>query len=159
MIEPPSGQTEPTPIADVTELFRTRREPMARLAYVLTGDAAISDEIVQDAFLKVHTDWSRIKNPSAYLRTAVLNGCRSYHRHINVERRLPVERRAPELTVHDEISDALAKVSYPRRAVLALRYFCDLPDSEIAEILNIRPATVRSRVARGLKDLRKELEP
>ena len=49
---------------------------MARLAYVLTGDAGRADEIVQDAFLKVHARWDRIDNPIAYLRTAVVNGCR-----------------------------------------------------------------------------------
>ena len=158
MIEPPSGQAEPTAVGDVGELFRDRREPMARLAYVLTSDAAVSDEIVQEAFLKVHTNWAQITNPSAYLRAAVVNGCRSHHRHIIVERSIPADRTRAEFAVTDEISDALAKVSYPRRAVLALRYFCDLPDSEIAELLHIRPATVRSRIARGLKDLRKELE-
>ena len=142
---------------ELAELFRTRREPMARLAYVLTGNAQVSDEIVQDAFLKVHSNWKRITNPIGYLRTAVINGCHSYHRHVAVERRTPVGRPEVEVAVTDELSDALAKLSYDHRAVLALRYFCDLDDFEIADILNIRPGTIRSRIHRALAKLRKEI--
>jgi RNA polymerase sigma factor (sigma-70 family) len=61
--------------------------------------------------------------------------------------------------VHRELDDALAKLPYRRRAALALRYFCDLPDSEIAVALDVRPATVRSLIHRGLADLRKEITP
>jgi RNA polymerase sigma factor (sigma-70 family) len=149
----------PQPVGDedLAGLFRARREPMARLAYVLTGNSQVSDEIVQDAFLKMHSNWERISNPSGYLRTAVINGCHSYHRHVAVERRAPIARQRVAVSVTDEISDALAQLSYDRRAVLALRYFCDLDDFEIADILNIRPGTVRSRIHRGLAQLRKEI--
>ena len=143
--------------ADVSELFRTHREPMTRLAYVLTSNAEVSDEIVQDAFLKVHASWDRIDNPVAYLRRAVINGCHSHHRRLRVERRAPVERGWSSSLAANELGDALAKLAYPRRAVLALRYFCDLTDLEIAQILGCRPATVRSRISRGLADLRKEI--
>ena len=143
--------------AEVSELFRTHREPMARLAYVLTSNAEVSDEIVQDAFLTVYRNWDRIADPVAYLRTAVINGCHSHHRHLRVERRAPVTRERFSSLAPNELGDALAKLPYPRRAVLALRYFCDLTDLEIAQILGCRPATVRSRISRGLADLRKEI--
>ena len=143
--------------AEVSELFRTHREQMAKLAYVLTSDAEVSDEIVQDAFLRVHRNWNRIDQPVAYLRTAVINGCHSHHRRLRVERRAPVARERSSSLAANELGDALAKLAYPRRAVLALRYFCDLTDPEIARILGCRPATVRSRISRGLTDLRKEI--
>jgi RNA polymerase sigma factor (sigma-70 family) len=153
-----SGDTSLTSnVSDVAELFRHRHEQMTKLAYILTNDAEASNEIVQDAFLKVHANWDRIDNPIGYLRTAVINGCHSHHRHLRVERRTPMPRETSLSLEANEIGDALAKLPYPRRAVLALRFFCDLDDHDIAAILDIRPATVRSRIARGLADLRKEI--
>jgi RNA polymerase sigma factor (sigma-70 family) len=154
----PADESVPLPLASVSELFRVWREPMARLAYVLTGNSEVSDEIVQDAFLNVHRRWAQLTNPVGYLRTAVINGCNSYHRHAAVERRAPVLPQPAMTSAGDEISDALAKLSYSHRAVLVMRFFCDLPDGEIADALNIRPATVRTRIHRGLTELRKELD-
>jgi RNA polymerase sigma factor (sigma-70 family) len=59
----------------------------------------------------------------------------------------------------DELSDALANLDHRYRAVLALKYFCDLADDEVATVLRIRPATVRTRQRRALALLRKELQP
>jgi RNA polymerase sigma factor (sigma-70 family) len=143
----------------VAELFREWRVPMARLAYVLTGDAGRADEIVQDAFLKMHRRWDRIDNPVAYLRTAVVNGCRSHHRRVAIERRRPPEPVGVAWLEADELSDALATLHLRYRAVLALKYFCDLTDDEVAAALHIRPATVRTRQRRALVLLRKELRP
>jgi RNA polymerase sigma factor (sigma-70 family) len=157
MTDVPPDKSRTTATDDVAALFRSHRQPMARLAYVLTNDAQVSDEVVQDAFLKVHANWSRIENPVAYLRTAVVNGCHSHHRHLRVERRTPDTPQVASQLGANELAAALAKLAYPRRAALALRYFCDLDDFQIAEILDCRPATVRSRIARGLADLRKEI--
>jgi RNA polymerase sigma factor (sigma-70 family) len=143
----------------VAELFRQWRVPMARLAFVLTGDSGRADEIVQEAFLQVHARWDRIANPVAYLRTAVVNGCRSHHRRAAAERRLPRDRPEEAYLVADELGDALAALHRRYRAVLALKYFCDLADDEIATVLHIRPATVRTRQRRALALLRKELQP
>jgi RNA polymerase sigma factor (sigma-70 family) len=142
---------------DLAELFELRREPMARLAYVLIGNAQIADEIVQDAFLRMHANWSTIDNPSAYLRTTVINGCRSHHRRVAVERRRPAERQEPSALGANELSDAIGALSYDHQVVLSLRYFCDLSDNEIADVLHIRPGTVRVRLHRALNRLRKEL--
>ena len=142
----------------LTGLFIEWREPMARLAYVLTGDAFRSDEIVQEAFLQLHAKWDRIDNPVGYLRTAVVNGCRSNHRHLAVVRRSPRPRPDVAVLAAHELGDALAKLDYPYRAVLALRFYCDLTDDEIAAELGIRRATVRTRVRRALMKLRKEIE-
>lgn len=150
-------EARPRSSVGVSELFRARREQMARLAYILTTSAEAADEIVQDAFLNVHANWERIDNPTAFLRTTVVNGCHSHLRRLRVERRLPITRAASSSLNANEMRDALAKLSYSKRAVLALRYFCDLTDEEIATTLGCRPATVRSRAARALADLRKEI--
>jgi RNA polymerase sigma factor (sigma-70 family) len=154
----PDRSGSPTNV-EVSVLFRAQREPMARLAYVLTHHAEVSEEIVQDAFIKLHANWGRVDNRVGYLRTCVVNGCHSYHRRLRLERRLQPRREESTDLASNELRDALAKLVYPRRAALALRYFCDLSEDEIARIIGCRPATVRSRIARGLADLRKEISP
>jgi RNA polymerase sigma factor (sigma-70 family) len=136
---------------------------MARLAYVLTGDSAIADEIVQDAFLRVHQNWHRLDNPIGYLRVAVVNGCHSFHRRRAVEKRHAPSTEAIRMDAANdglgELAPALARLPERQRTALALRYLCDLPDPEIAAALGARPATVRSLIRRGLATLRQEIEP
>ncbi len=125
------------PPGTVAELYQLQRLPMARLAFVLTGSSSFANEIVQEAFLKVHVNWAHIENPGGYLRTAVVNGCRSYHRHQAVVERTPLSPPVHARQLHRELDDALAKLPYRRRAALALRYFCDLPDEDIALALDV----------------------
>jgi len=144
----------------VVELFRQRRQPMVRLAYTLTRDAELSDEIVQDAFLQLHEKWAAVDNPAGYLRTAVVNSCHSHHRHLQVVRKAPIEHVVPPAAtdaVDEELVRAIARLPFRQQAVLALRYFSDLEDVEIAATLGISRATVRTRAHRGLDRLRKEI--
>ncbi|MCU1396638.1 MAG: polymerase, sigma-24 subunit, subfamily [Ilumatobacteraceae bacterium] len=147
---------------DAAALFRTHRMPMARLAYVLTGQAAVADEIVQDAFLKVHQHWARLDNPIGYLRVAVVNGCHSFHRRRALEQRNAVAAvSAVEDAVSDGLGDigtALTRLPERQRTALALRYLCDLSDRDIADALGARPATIRSLISRGLAALREEIQ-
>lgn len=143
----------------VVELYRTRRQGMVRLAYVLTRDPAVADDLVQEAFIAVHRNWDRVERPGPYLRTAVVNACRSHHRHLRVVRDVPAYRprmvETPTPFDH-ELQEALERLPFDQRAVLALRYFEDLDDIEIATVLGVRRATVRSRAHRALAQLRKE---
>jgi RNA polymerase sigma-70 factor (sigma-E family) len=138
-------------------LYRERYAPMVRLAYLLSGDRAVAEELVQDAFISVHRNWARATNPSAYLRTAVVNACNSWGR----RRALEVLRRpaAPDPSVLDaeELWDTLVVLPMRQRAAIVLRFYEDLPDDRIAELLGCRPATVRTAIHRGLARLRKEL--
>jgi len=132
---------------------------MVQLAFLLIGDAAVADEVVQDAFLQVHRRWSRLDNPGGYLRTAVVNACRSHQRHRRVVERKPILAPDPADLGANELGDALNKLPYRQRAALALRYFADLTDDDIATALDVRPATVRSLIHRGLAALRKDIAP
>lgn len=149
--------------AAIADLYRVEREPMARLAYLIVRDVDLADEIVQDAFVRLHAQHGGVRNPAGYLRTAVVNACRSHHRHISVVRRTPLERPRPaEIEIDHldgELDHALARLSHDHRVVLALRYFCDLDDRDIASILGIRRATVRTRAHRALERLRQEITP
>lgn len=157
-----SEALDPPPIAlGFVELYRDRYEPMVRLAYLLTSDRATAEELVQDAFVKVHRQWDRgIDHPKAYLRTAVVNACHSWGRR-KVREREHHRRRLeavpdPEL-VSDEMGDILTALPDRQRAAIVLRYYEDLPEDEIAELLGCRPNTVRTMIHRGLKALRKEI--
>jgi RNA polymerase sigma-70 factor (sigma-E family) len=144
----------------IEELYRQRREPSVRLAAFLVGDIAVAEEIVQDAFLQVARRWARLDNPAGYLRTAVVNGCRSHVRRLALIRRspLPKPRLHVEAPEHDDLWAVLARLPERRRAAIVLRYYEDLPVIEIARVLGCRPGTVASLLHRGLADLRKVLD-
>jgi RNA polymerase sigma factor (sigma-70 family) len=139
------------------ELFAREAEPMIRLAISLVDTRERAEEIVQDAFEKTLLSWRRLDRPGAYVRAAVVNGCRT-----ELRRRLVV-RRAVEYPVDQivaspadsELLDALARLTPKRRIALTLRYYADLPEAEIAELMGVRLGTVKSLVSRGLADLRK----
>ena len=148
-------------VDSVDALFRARWGPSVRLAAVLVGELAIAEEVVQDAFVQVARRWDGLDNPAGYLRTAVVNGCRNHRRHLGTIRRrspapLPLTVDAPEL---DELWAVLARLPARRRAALVLRYYEDLPVTEIARLLGCKPGTVSSLLHRGLADLRKVLAP
>jgi RNA polymerase sigma-70 factor (sigma-E family) len=141
------------------QLYRERYEPMVRLAYLMIGDRAAAEELVQDAFVNVHRSWARATNPPAYLRVAVVNACRSWGRRRTLELHRQPAPADPATMVADEMWDALQVLPMRQRAAIVLRFYEDLPDARIAELLGCREATVRTAIHRGLERLRKEIEP
>lgn len=135
---------------------------MLRMATLMVGSVAVAEEVVQDAFVVVSGRWSSLERPGAYLRTTVVNGCAQVLRRRDAEgRALAAQSPAPEFELPSrliELRDALERLSERQRIVVVLRYFVDIPDEEIAEVLGVRPATVRSLARRALRVLRKELE-
>ena len=134
---------------------------MVRLAVLMVESRATAEDVVQDAFVAVDSRWSSLDRPGAYLRTCVINGCRAVLRRERTERRLrprmaePASVEAPTHLI--ELRSALDRLNERQRAVVVLRYFADLPDTEIAQILDCRESTVRSIASRSLAILRKEL--
>lgn len=141
------------------DLFREHYGAAVRLAYLLTGSRAVAEDVVQDSFMRLHGHWNRVEQPTAYLRASVVNACRAYHRRARRERahfpELVVNSVSPETPI---VLDALAALPYRQRAALALRFYEDRSDREIAKALRCRPATVRSLIHRGLAALRKVTE-
>ena len=95
---------------------------------------------------------------SPYVRVAVLNGCRSMGRRQALERERRPAPPDPVPLGADELWDALATLTDRQRAAIVLRFYCDLPDADIAAALGCREATVRTSVHRGLAKLRKEID-
>jgi RNA polymerase sigma-70 factor (sigma-E family) len=143
---------------DLTRLYRHQGEAMVRLARLLTGSDAVAQEVVQEAFLKMHQRGGSPDNPEGYLRTTVANLSKSHLRRLRLERRLPVPERFsfedPEI---DETWAAVCRLPFRQRSVLALRFYCDMSEAEIARVLGCRPGTVKSSLSRGLAKLREEL--
>jgi RNA polymerase sigma factor (sigma-70 family) len=140
-------------------VYRDRYKDLVRLAYLLIRQRGIAEEIVQDAFIASRGKVDSLRDPFAYVRTAVVNRCYSWGRRAKLERER--QPRAPDPTelVIDELWDAISTLSDRQRAAIVLRYYEDLPDKDIAELLGCRVPTVRTAIHRGLRALRKVVEP
>ncbi len=149
-------------------LYEQHAGDARRLAYLLTGDAALAEDVVQDAFVRLAGRLAHLRNVDAfgpYLRRTVVNLCRMHFRRRKVERayvarQSPEERTSagPEQRPDDELRAALLRLPERQRAALVLRFYLDLPDAEIAETLRCRPSTVRSLIHRGTTALREVIE-
>lgn len=131
---------------------------LLRVAFVLTGSGPAAEDVVHDVFASVGPRIADLDDPVPYLRVAVVNRCRSLHRRF---RSAPPPDRPIDVVLDvglTDLRDALAALSVKQRTAIVLRYLCDLPDQEIADILDCRRATVRSLVQRGLAELRSVLD-
>ena len=141
------------------DFYQAFFEPMVRLAYLLTASRPAAEDLVQDCFARLHQRWPRVRQPTAYLRTSVVNACRGYHRRRRRECAHFADLVATDVSPDTPVVlDALGRLPYNQRAALILRFYEDRSDVEIAEFLGCRPATVRSLVHRGLSRLQKVIE-
>lgn len=129
---------------------------MVRLGALLTGSAALAEEVAQDSFLALRQRFVSVDSPGAYLRTSVVNGCRAALRR---EQREATElaRRPTQLLLPpelDEMWSIVQRLPEHQRAVVVLRFYEDLTEAEIARILNCRVGTVKSRLHRALATLK-----
>lgn len=143
------------------DVFRRDYERLVRLAHVLTRSNAVAEDVVQAAFIGLHQRWDDVERPSAYLRTAVVNGCTSWHRSRAREaaRFALVHDDTPVSLGAREMLDALAALPTAQQTALALRFYEGLSEAEIADVMACPVGTVKSHLHRGLRRLRKVIEP
>jgi RNA polymerase sigma-70 factor (sigma-E family) len=156
------------PASSVTELFRGHHLELVRLALLMTGDVATAEDVVQDAFERLHRRWPSLRRQDsglAYVRSSVLNGCRSIHRRAQVARKYEARLAEPSASEaqtavleRSELMAALLALPRRQREVLVLRYYADLDVAEVAATLRIGPSAVRSTAARGLAALGRALQ-
>jgi RNA polymerase sigma-70 factor (sigma-E family) len=150
-------------------LFAEHYRPLVRLVSGLLDDNGTCEEVVQDAFVAVwrrRPDLRADERLPAYLRSAVLNGARSALRHEGVARRHLRSLRPPapapeaETLPGDDVRvlEALRALPVRQREVLALRYYLDLAEAEIATTLGISAGSVKTHAHRGLAALAERLE-
>jgi RNA polymerase sigma-70 factor (sigma-E family) len=155
----------------VRDLFRDHHLELVRLAAVMLGDVPAAEDVVQDAFERLHRHWRRVRSPSsglAYVRSCVLNACRSAHRRDAVARKYAPRLagrpgdigRDPAAAVADttQVMAALRLLTRRQREVVVLRYYADQDVAEIAETLRISPGAVRAVMNRALAVLGRALE-
>lgn len=146
---------------EFTEWAAGCQRSLLRTAYLLTGDLHRSQDLVQEALVKVALRWSRLRdgNPTAYARRIVVHDNASWWR-----RRRESTGADPDDSVPDEVSSdpvtalvvrrALMRLTPAQRAVLVLRHFDDLSERETAEALGVSVGTVKSQNAAALARLR-----
>ncbi|CAA9250587.1 MAG: hypothetical protein AVDCRST_MAG41-1878 [uncultured Corynebacteriales bacterium] len=158
---------------DPDEDFRAyvahRSPALLRTGYLLTGDAAAAEDLVQSALAKTWRHWRRVAamgNPDAYVRRVMLNERRSWWRRTGAREQLvgvPPERPGPDEAVahadRDRVWRAMSRMPPRMRAVLVLRYWDDLSEAEIADVLGCSTGTVKSQASRRLRRLADLLEP
>lgn len=143
----------------VEELYRRERAGLVRLALLVIGSRTAAEDVVQESFLRLRSTATELTDPVKYLRRIVLNEARRVLRRREIERRhAPVDQGIVLLPELDEMWRLLEGVSENRRVALVLRYYEDLPFSEIARLMDCRESTARSLVHRGLKSLRRKLD-
>jgi RNA polymerase sigma factor (sigma-70 family) len=149
-----------TPSLAFDEFFRNEWVGAVRLVAILTQQSVVAEDLAQDAFARVYANWERAKIPKAYLRATVVNVCRQWHRHEGVERaKMPLVARVASVeVVAHELADAVGALPYRQRAVLVLRYYVDLSEAVIAEVLHCRAGTVKSLASRALASLEKDIQ-
>ena len=154
-----------TPTFD--EYVAARSGALLRFAYLLSGDRHLAEDLVQEVLVKAHRRWSAIEaaNPDAYLKQALVRTHVSWRRRRSSSE-VPADRVPESASIdafedrqasRDEVWAMLAGLSPTQRAVLVLRYYEDLDDQRIAELVAISPSTVRVHAHRGLRALRETL--
>jgi len=133
------------------------------LAFVLTGDLRLAEDLTQDAFTAAWRNWAEIVNPSGWIRSVVSNKARSSWRRRFVSQRVADALANTAATVEqlpDDTSGFWEQVrALPKRQaqVVALFYLDDLPVSEIAGLLGCEESTVRKHLSRGRRNLASRL--
>jgi RNA polymerase sigma factor (sigma-70 family) len=140
---------------------------LVRLATLLVTEQAVAEDLVHDVFVRARAPITGMEEREVYpyLRRSVLNAWRNQHRHALVEERAlprltPVPQPDPTAAVDDRqvLWHAIAALPERQRAVLVLRYYEDLPDLDIAQLLGCAQVTVRSQAKRALDKLREVVD-
>ena len=152
----------------IEELYQAHALTLTRFALLLVGDKATAEDVVQDAFLGLYRNWDGLREPSgvfAYLRTAVLNGSRSVLRtrarrlrHVHEPPAWSAEAAVLDREDQREVLVAVAGLPRRQREVLALKFYLDLGEEEIARTLRVSRGTVSSTASRALTALARLLE-
>lgn len=151
--------------AAVDDLYRNHGDAAYRLAYLLTGDRARAEDLVQEAFVRILGRVRQIREPGllrAYLSRTIVNLAKNEYRR---QGRLlsflssgrgaaPASTSLPDVEVRDEVHCQLLKLPPRQRAALVLRYCEDLSEADVADALGTSPKAVRSLVGRGLETFR-----
>ena len=143
-----------------------RGSALLRLAYVLTSDAQLAEDLTQTVLADAYRHWSRVSkalHPDAYVRRMLVNAHLSWHRRrSSTERPSDLVSHEPGLEAdpavavasRDQMRQLLATLAPRARTTLVLRYYADLDDTAIGEAMGVSASAVRATASRALTTLR-----
>lgn len=150
--------------SDFEEFVVSRGYALLRFAYLLTGDRYLAEDLSQEALVRAHRRWSSIEraDPEPYLRKAIVRQYLSWRRRRSSTETVLAEfpdrpdpsRATDHVVERDEMWSMLRALPRAQRAVLVLRYYEDLTDAAISEVLGCSESTVRVHAFKALKRLR-----
>jgi RNA polymerase sigma factor (sigma-70 family) len=163
-----------TEVGEIESWYRAYRAELVRLAAFALGDRDAAEEVVQDVFARVYRKPPALRVPGEglrYLRSAVLNRCRSRMTRSAIGRRATdrvnaepepyrrtTEERGIDAATRDHVLAAVRKLPRRQRDVVLLRYWLDLPEAEIAATLGVSAGTVKTSAHRAMAALIPVLE-
>jgi RNA polymerase sigma-70 factor (sigma-E family) len=158
-----------TPVdEEFVQFVRARQGRLLRAARLYCGDAHVAEDLLQEAFVKLASRWEQVRDgsPDAYVRRILYRDTISRWRKWGREtpyNAQPGERDLMEAAHSSGVDDwvdgapvraALAQLPPRQRAVIVLRYFEDLSEAQIAEVLGTSTGTVKSQASKALARLR-----
>jgi RNA polymerase sigma factor (sigma-70 family) len=148
-------------------LYRAEIGPTIRFAYLLTGDRELAADLAHEAFLRLAGRFGYLRDSASatgYLRRVVLNLSHSHFRRLRVARRLtPIHGEVPvdvlpDIETRDVLWMLLQRLPRRQRAAIILRYYEDLSEQEVADVMKCSVNAVKGLVRRGMAALKESLE-
>jgi RNA polymerase sigma-70 factor (sigma-E family) len=169
--EEPAGAAARTRPADepaFRDYVRARRPALLRTAYLLTGNLADAEDLVQSALAKTYLAWHRIEDRGAvdsYVRRAMVNTQISWWRRRRLDE-FPTDEIPDQATadypvstdMQESLRRAIDRLPHRMRAAVMLRYYEDMTEAEVAEVLGVSVGTVKSTISRAVAKLRIDVE-
>jgi RNA polymerase sigma-70 factor (sigma-E family) len=143
--------------------FHAEYPALLRFAYFVTGNQSAAEDVVQDAFVRIYRAGARVDEHGfrSYARKTIVNLHRSGFRRAAHERALlhddPVRFDTAAFVLHDEVWRALLTLSPRQRAVVALRFYEDMKEKDVAEVLGMSTGAVKKHTDRAMSKLRERL--
>jgi RNA polymerase sigma-70 factor (sigma-E family) len=145
------------------EWYVSNHPALLRFAYVVTRDSALAEDLCQEAFVRLYRAGRRAEEEGlgAYARRTIVNLSRSRFRRVKREREVPRQpahhQEHDAVVERDEVWTAMGDLSTQQRACVALRFYEDLDDRRIAQVLGVTVGTVKTQMHRALRKLRETL--
>lgn len=146
------------------KLYDRHVDDAVRFAYLLTGDEQLAQDLAHDAFVRLLRRFHDLRSPDAfpaYLRRTIVNLVRDHQRRgLRWERfqraHVPadVEVAHRDVGLQKDLWQALQQLPHRQRAAVVLRFYEDLGEAQVAEVMECSPGAVKSLVARGMDKLR-----
>jgi len=151
--------------AEYTAFVHTAWASLYRTAYLLLGDHAAAEDLVQTTLAKTYAGWKRVRDVQAahgYARTTMYNTARSMFRSPGwrkelASEQLPEKAYSEDTSTRTDLVDALRQLAPRQRAVVVLRFYEDLSVTQTAEALGITEGTVKSQTSDAMGRLRELL--